>query len=262
MNKNNIKELNQINIERANSNSFYNRGANTEKLYKKYAEEIKSWSISDKKKEQLLDRLYTFFEKILSLEAQHVSWTVAGPANYNAKRLDKTDKIMAISSEFSNWFGDLKKEIKQKSKIVKKTTFEEFVINLNKQPLFADYLLMDFIKEKDEQMFIKAFEYVQEQGVKKYRKNSNLYKIYSKLKNGEKVWNEKEIIFTNEDYEAFIEDDRVFIKFKMKPKKQLMVALKSRGYWWNAHKSAWSTYIKKLDKEWICSLSKNYEKYI
>ena len=127
MNKNNIKELNQINIERANSNSFYNRGTNTEKLYKKYAEEIKSWSISDKKKEQL---------------------------------------------------------------------------------------------------------------------------------------NEKEIIFTNEDYEVFTEDDRVFIDFKLKPKRQLIVALKSRGYWWNAHKSAWSTYIKKLDKEWICSLSKNYEKYI
>ena len=46
-----IKELNKRNIELANSNSFYNRGTNTENEYKKQADERSNYGISDEKKE-------------------------------------------------------------------------------------------------------------------------------------------------------------------------------------------------------------------
>lgn len=257
-----MKELNKRNIELANSNSFYDRGTRTEESYKKYVSEINSWGISDTKKQELLNKLHNHFEKILNFEAQHVPWTVAGPANYNAKSLDKSDKILEANKDFSDWFNSLKEQLNRQQQDEHKTTFEEFVALVSRQPMSVDYLLTDLIKEKNKEVFIYAFDYVQAQGIKKYRKNSNLYKIYAKLKNDEPVWSEKELIFKNEDYEAFIEDDRVFINFILKPKRQLIVALKSRGYWWNARKECWSTYINKLDKEWICSLSESYSKYI
>ena len=56
--------------------------------------------------------------------------------------------------------------------------------------------------------------------------------------------------------------DRVFIKFMMKPQRQLIVALKSRGYWWNSHENAWSTYVNKADIEWIKTIPEVYSKYI
>lgn len=48
----------------------------------------------------------------------------------------------------------------------------------------------------------------------------------------------------------------------MRPQRQLIVALKSRKWWWNSYKKAWSTYLEKLDKEWVSNISSQYEKYI
>lgn len=68
--------------------------------------------------------------------------------------------------------------------------------------------------------------------------------------------------FKDDNLTAYIKGERVFISFAMKPKPQLRMALKSRGYWWNCWQQAWSTYIDKLDKEWIRSISERYSEYI
>ena len=44
--------------------------------------------------------------------------------------------------------------------------------------------------------------------------------------------------------------------------KELIVALKRRKWWWNSSKQVWSTYLNRLDREWISNISKQYEKYI
>lgn len=72
----------------------------------------------------------------------------------------------------------------------------------------------------------------------------------------------KEVFFEDENLTAFKEGDRIYIKFLMRPKRQLIIALKSRGYWWNSGKSAWSTYPDRLDKEWVGSISSRYGQYL
>ena len=73
---------------------------------------------------------------------------------------------------------------------------------------------------------------------------------------------EKKEIYSNADFTAYEYNDRVFIKFTLKPQRQLIVALKSRGYWWNSGANAWSTYAEKADREWIKTISDRYGKYI
>ena len=108
--------------------------------------------------------------------------------------------------------------------------------------------------------FIKVYEKYNE--VFKWRKNSNIYKLYQKSLNGEVVEIKKEIFFEDENLTAYTEGDRAYIKFIMRPQRQLIVALKSRKWWWNSTKKAWSTYLNKLDKEWISTISERYSKYI
>lgn len=84
-----VKELNRELISRANSNSFGGkRGDISEHEYNVYAEKIISWPISEAKKQNILDKLYQKWSEILKYEAQHVSVMVAGPARYNARKLD------------------------------------------------------------------------------------------------------------------------------------------------------------------------------
>ena len=52
------------------------------------------------------------------------------------------------------------------------------------------------------------------------------------------------------------------IKFTMKCKQQLIYALKKKGWWWNTYKGAWSTYLDRVDIEWIKSISEKYEEYL
>lgn len=92
-----IKKLDEKIIQIANSNSFNgNRGDLSAQSYKSYADEIIGWNISDIKKQKLLDKLYTKYSEILNLEAQHVSVMVAGPANYNSKRLDEKWQLLYV----------------------------------------------------------------------------------------------------------------------------------------------------------------------
>jgi len=109
-----IKELSKDLINRANGVSFGGkRGTNSEIEYKSFVEKILSWDISEEKKQKLLDKLYDKRSELLKHEAQHVSVMVAGPAKYNARKLDHSDKIISLLGEFYRWFDGLEKQIKQ-----------------------------------------------------------------------------------------------------------------------------------------------------
>ncbi|MDU5946981.1 MAG: hypothetical protein E6Z15_07885, partial [Paenibacillus macerans] len=81
-------------------------------------------------------------------------------------------------------------------------------------------------------------------------------------KSGEVQEIKKEVVFQDDNFSAYKEGDRYYIKFVLKPKRQLIVALKSRGWWWNARQNAWSTYLNKFNLEWVSGISEQYEKYI
>jgi hypothetical protein len=112
----------------------------------------------------------------------------------------------------------------------------------------------------DNKKFIEIYEELEPKY--KWRKNSNIYKLYQASLNGEVKEIEKEIIYEDENLTAYIEGDRAYIKFPMKIQRQLIVALKSRKWWWNSNKKAWSTYLNRVDKEWISSISERYTQYL
>ncbi len=258
-----IKQLDSRLIDMANSHSFYNRGTHCENNYNSYINEIMNWQISDMKKQKILDQLYEKYSKILSYEAQHVPVTVAGPAKYNAKKLDKSNRIMQETQEFLNWFDDLKKQVKNANKEESKEEKTKYIIDgikrimqLNLDPT-KDIMCLATI---DNKKFIEIFEQLQPKY--KWRKNSNIFKLYVASLNGEVEEIKKEVFFKDENLEAYIEGDRAYIKLFMKPQRQLIVALKSRKWWWNSYKGAWSTYLNRVDKEWISSISDRYSNYL
>jgi len=71
-----------------------------------------------------------------------------------------------------------------------------------------------------------------------------------------------EIIYEDDDLTAYTEGDRACIKFKMKPKRQLIIALRGRKWWWNARNNTWSTYLNRADWDWVRTISQRYSKYI
>lgn len=258
-----IKELDKRMIEIANSNSFNsNRGILRENSYKRYIEMVLNWNISDDKKQTILDKLYNKNMEILKYEAQHVSVMVAGPAKYNSKKLDKSDKILELSHNLCAWIEELEEQINEFNEDSNTDEAKELLIRIKrlyelKLNPTNDIMKLAFVNNE---IFIKTYEKYNE--VFKWRKNSNIYKLYKESLNGEINEIKKEIFFEDDNLTAFIEGDRAYIKFIMKPQRQLIVALKSRKWWWNSYKKAWSTYLEKLDKEWVSKISKKYAKYV
>ena len=258
-----IKELDKKLIEVANSISFNgNRGDLRENAYKDYIKKVMSWEISDDKKQTILNKLYDKNMEILRYEAQSVSVLVAGPAKYNARKFDKSDKILELSSNLYTWVENLEKQIKDFKKDDNTDETKEILsgikrlMELNMNPT-KDIMKLAFV---DNASFIRIYEEYDK--IFKWRKNSNIYKLYQNSLNGEIKEIKKEIFFEDKNLTAFIEGDRAYIKFVMKPQRQLIVALKSRKWWWNSNKNAWSTYLYKLDKEWVSNISERYAKYI
>ena len=258
-----IKELDKRMIEIANSNSFNsNRGILRENSYKRYIEMVLNWNISDDKKQTILDKLYNKNMEILKYEAQHVSVMVAGPAKYNSKKLDKSDKILELSHNLCAWIEELEEQINEFNEDSNTDEAKELLIKIKrlyelKLNPTNDIMKLAFVNNE---IFIKTYEKYNE--VFKWRKNSNIYKLYKESLNGEINEIKREIFFEDDNLTAFIEGDRAYIKFIMKPQRQLIVALKSRKWWWNSYKKAWSTYLEKLDKEWVSKISKKYAKYV
>ena len=240
-----IKELDKRMIEIANSNSFNsNRGILRENSYKRYIEMVLNWNISDDKKQTILDKLYNKNMEILKYEAQHVSVMVAGPAKYNSKKLDKSDKILELSHNLCAWIEELEEQINEFNEDSNTDEAKELLIKIKrlyelKLNPTNDIMKLAFVNNE---IFIKTYEKYNE--VFKWRKNSNIYKLYKESLNGEINEIKKEIFFEDDNLTAFIEGDRAYIKFIMKPQRQLIVALKSRKWWWNSYKKAWSTYLE------------------
>lgn len=260
----NIKELDKTQLQRANSVSFNNdRGDIREKIYKSSVNEILEWNISEAKKQKILDRLYQKNMEILKYEASFVSVIVAGPAKYNGAKRDKeADKIMELASDFNVWFSNLEKQYKNFKKPSKEDSIKRKVteiMQLYELGLDIKNELID-LSNLDNKKFIELFEKFNQ--IYKWKKNTIIYKVYTASKNGEIKEKKEEILFEDENFTAYLKNDRVFIKFIFKPQAQLKFALKKKGYWWNSREKSWSTYPSRLDMEWVKSISSKYEKYI
>lgn len=109
-----IKELDKSLIHQANSNSMSGkRGDISAHEYEVYCQKVMSWNIPDGRKQKIVDQIYTRWSEQLRHEAAHVSVAVAGPARYNAKKLDHSDTILRLSSEFVEWFNGLQEQVWQ-----------------------------------------------------------------------------------------------------------------------------------------------------
>jgi hypothetical protein len=256
-------------IELSNNNSFGGtRGKNSNNSYLSYCNEILGWEIADSKKEKLLKDIHKKYSDILRYEAQHVSVMVAGPAKYNAKKLDKSDQVLRLSAEFSEWFKSIKKQVFSSSTLVNDETAKEKRVTAllkeiewyHTQDMYAPTKELIELATVDNKKFIELFESLLDRY--RWRKNSNIYKLYVQSKVGEVQEVNRETVFEDDNLIAFKEGDRYYIKFVLKPKRQLIVALKSRGWWWNARQNAWSTYLNKFNLEWVSRISEQYEKYI
>ncbi|MCC3379882.1 hypothetical protein ACFQ5D_09315 [Paenibacillus farraposensis] len=263
-----IIQLDSELIHLSNYNSFGGtRGKNSEASYLAYCQEILMWPIAENKKENLLKDAHKRYSEIIKYEAQHVSVMVAGPAKYNSRRLDKSDQILRLSAEFCEWFEAIKEQINSGIMDDVKTTENRKISRLLEMIAFCDSETgfdptSDLMKLAfaDNAKFIELFEQLQSKY--KWRKNSNIYKLYLRSKSGEVQEVKKEIVFQDDNFSAYKEGERYYIKFVLKPKRQLIVALKSRGWWWNARESAWSTYLVRFNHEWVSGISQQYEKYI
>lgn len=258
-----VKELNADLVHQANYNSMGGkRGDLSNASYKECAEKILSWPVSEEKKQKLLDKLYEKRSEILKYEAQHVSVMVAGPARYNSRKLDKSDRIIELTSALFQWFKDLEDQVKESQR--KDSKSEELLRKIEfcrkpDNPCDPTNYLAE-LSMYDNEAFIRIYEELYPEY--KWRKNSTIAKLYQKSVAGEIKEIRKEVFFDDENLTAYMEGDRAYIKFVMKPKRQLHVALKSRGWWWNSYARAYSTYPDRLDKEWVSSISTRYAVYI
>lgn len=260
-----VKKLDSNLISQANSNSFGGKGGyNTEHDYEVYCNRVMEWEIPEKKKQKIIDKIHEKFSKIIFNEASHVSVMVAGQSRYNAKKLDHSDRILSLSSEFVEWFKNLEEQVKDGQM---KQTEDQEIKQLIETIQFCDQreeLRPDGelakLAMKDNAKFIEIFEKLRPKY--KWRKNSNLYKLYISSKEGKVKETKRETFFEDENLTAYTVGERAYIKFAMKPARQLIVALKSRKWWWNSREKAWSTYLDKMDKEWVKSISERYEKYV
>ena len=259
-----VKELDKGLIHQANYNSMScHRGDNSEHDYHVYAQRIQSWPISDEKKQKLLDKLYEKCSKLLSYEAKHVSVMVAGPARYNSKRLDHSDAILRLSAELCQWFNDIEEQVKAGTKQQEDDEAERLVEMIefcDQRPELDPTTKLAQLAFKDNAKFMELFEKL----LPKYRwrKNSTVYKLYLSSKEGKVKEVHREVFFEDGNLTAYRKGDRAFIKFVMRPARQLIVALKSRGWFWNNREDAWSTYLDKVDEEWVSSISERYAKYV
>ena len=239
-----VKELNADLVHQANYNSMGGkRGDLSDASYKGCAEKILSWPVSEEKKQKLLNKLHEKCSEILKYEAQHVSVMVAGPARYNPRKLDKSDRILKLSSELYQWLKDLEGQVQESQRKNNK----------------AESLLktIEFCRSSDNPC--DPTGYLAELAM---YDNQSFIRIYEESVAGEIKEIRKEVFFEDENLTAYMEGDRAYIKFIMRPKRQLHVALKSRGWWWNSYQRAYSTYPDRLDKEWVSSISTRYADYV
>ena len=252
-----IKELRKDLIESANNSSFGGkRGDIEEHEYKVYCDRVLSWKLSEIKTQKIIDKVYDYFSKAISLEAQHVSVAVAGASNYNAKKLDKSDKILSNSADFIDWFNEIEEQATRK----KQNKIEWLIKNII-WGVSGEYSVSKEWKELAGRSR-KDFEILYDELSKKYefKKTSIAYKIHNNLIKIEDITQAP--IYADDDFCVYKERGKICIDFRMKPQRQLIVALKSRNFVWVTSQGLWKATATDELIEWAKTISQKYEKYI
>lgn len=252
-----IKELNKEQIQKANNNSFGGKRGDIEAHeYEVYCSRVVSWGLSEKKTQKIIDKVYDYFSRALSLDSQHVSVAVAGASNYNAKRLDKSDKIMSNTAEFCEWFEDIEEQATQK-----KYSRVEWLVKNIIWGVTGGYSVNKEWKELAGRSR-KDFDILYDELGKKYefKKTSIPYKIHNNLIEVEQITQAP--IYADEDFCVYEEQGKICIDFRLKPQRQLIVALKSRHFVWVAAHGLWKANSTSELKEWVSTIAERYEQYI
>lgn len=272
-----IPSLSAAAISTANSHSMFDRGSHSNTDYQKYVKRIMAMDISDGKKQQLVNELHKRWSKLLSYEAAHVPWTVAGPARYNAKKLNKAEKIIQTGSEIAEWFDRMEKSVENSKRqyrdnsAVEAQRAEEWVRRVADGKVFygvvpqmvADALLK--VAPHDPQRFAELYEEYDKQY--HFRGNTNAAKLYKSVKAGTfQKAKPAEKLHETDNLNAYRKridaGERVFLKFTTRPKPQLVYALKRRGWHWNAYEQAWSVPAEKYDAGFVAGIDEQYKKYL
>lgn len=253
----NIKPLNADLIRRANNNSFGGKRGDIEAHeYQVYCDRVLSWELSERKTQKIIDKIYDYFFRSLSLNAQHVSVAVAGGSNYNAKKLDKSDKILSNSADFCDWFNSLAEQAERKSFDKVGWLTKEIIWGVS-----GEYSVVKQWKELAGRSR-RDFEILYEELDKKYnfKKTSIPYKIYHNLLKIEAI--APIPIYSDNDFCVYEEQGYICIKFRMKPARQLTVALKSRRFSWISSENMWRAKANDELREWAKTISECYSDYI
>ena len=253
----NIKPLNPQLIAQANMQSFGGkRGDIAARDYDDYCNRVLSWGLSEHKTQRMIDRVYQSFANVLSLYAQHVSAAVAGAANYNAKRLDKSDKILQTASDFAQWFQDLEKQATQKR--------YSRVHELKKTIIAGECNGFSVAKEwkelaaRDRAALEELYQTLSEKAP--FSKQSQAYKLYHHLSAVEPIVTD--VLYQDNDFKAYAERGKIFMEFRLPPAQQLKSVLKGKRFAWNNVALAWQAAATDELREWVKTLAVNYEQWI
>lgn len=253
-----IKELSKEQINSANNHSFGGkRGDITAHEYKVYCDRVISWGLSERKTQKIIDKVYEYFARTISLESQHVSVAVAGASNYNAKKLDKSDKIFSNAMDFGYWFGEIEEQATKKPYSRIGWITKSIIWGVS-----SDYPVNKEWKELAGRSR-KDFEILYDELTKKFgefKKTSIPYKIHNNLIDVEQIVQVP--IYSDDDFSAYEEQGKICISFRMRPQRQLIVALKARRFVWVSAHEEWKATSSEELKEWVKSIAERYEQYI
>ena len=277
------------------------RGSFSESAYKGYANKIMASKLSEAQKEKMILKLQKLFNESLSLDSRYVPWTVSGPARYPAQKMNALrDRIFAKNNEIIDYWKkvvepaiqraeemnstkDEKALMKEKEDLKRLNSFNGYVNRaIDSKNRFGKYdvislsiaenKMLEAYNNGNLKQFKKMFEELNKHI--NYRKNTNVYKLYKKVVDGEitsesiekKNYEANKTLFKCEEYEIsnmkIDAGQRVIIKFLVYPKPQLVYALKRRGYHWYSYSGGFITKPEKFDLEWAKSIKENYEKYL
>lgn len=159
-------------------------------------------SIPDGRKQKIVDQIYAKWSEQLRHEAAHVSVAVAGPARYNAKKLDHSDTILRLSSEFVEWFNGLQEQVwqgriedKDAKEIARLVDDIKFCIE---RPTLNPTASLCELANKDPELFMEYYEKLHEKY--RWRKNSIIAKLYAAGKEGK---------LANLNRQKFFEDENL-----------------------------------------------------
>lgn len=182
---------------------------------------------------------------------------------------------MKASADFVNWFDGIRENVKN-SKIQykddrkEKARREEEHFNsmmrgvAHPDAAMVGYWLMP-IAQYDPKRYAELYEKYNKDY--RFRKNTSAAKLYQMVKDGKYTGvKPPKKLYESDSYNAYQKriqsGERVFIKFTIKPKPQMVYAMKRRGWHWNALEGAWSVPVDKYDAKFVKGIEENYKKYL